>query len=173
MRVPEIVATTERLWLRELTPEDAAGMFALNANEEVLRYTGDAPFASVEAAREFLASYDHYRRHEFGRWAVVIRNTGAFAGFCGLKRNSSDGAVDLGFRIARELWGYGYATEAARAALDLGFGRYGLSRIIARAMPGNAASHRVLRKLSFVEVGDVVEADGTWTLYELTTAPPR
>ncbi|MCW5900271.1 MAG: GNAT family N-acetyltransferase [Flavobacteriales bacterium] len=140
------IATTERLHLREMTPDDADHAFLLNSDPEVVRYTGDGPFASVEEARAFLAAYPDYRRHGFGRWAMMRTADDAWLGWCGLKR-LEDGTVDLGYRLLREHWGRGYATEAAQASLELGFGQFGLETIVGRVAQGNIASIRVLEKL--------------------------
>ena len=108
------ILQTERIDLRELTPDDAHAVFELNADPEVLRFTGDVAFASLDDARRFLETYSDYRRNGFGRWAAVLRESGAFLGWCGLKRDAS-GEVDIGYRLLRAHWGRGYATEAARA----------------------------------------------------------
>jgi RimJ/RimL family protein N-acetyltransferase len=147
-----IVARTARQILREITPDDAAATFALNADPEVLRYTGDPPFASVEAARRFLEGYDVYRREGMGRWAAIDVTTGELLGWCGLRRQA-DGAVDLGYRYRRAVWGRGLATEAGAACLALAFGPLGLDSVIARAHPDNAASIRVMVKLGFTFEG--------------------
>lgn len=141
-----LITHTERLTLRELIPGDAMHFFSLNADPEVLRYTGDEPFASVAAAETFLWNYPDYQRNGFGRWAVLDREAGEFLGWCGPKRNE-EGLVDLGFRFYRKYWGKGYATEAARASVAYGFEQLGISEIIGRAAIDNRASIRVLEKV--------------------------
>ena len=141
-----IILSTERLDLRELTPGDAAHLFTLNEDPEVVRHTGDGPFSSPAEARRFLEAYiEVYARDGMGRWAVLRRRDEAFLGWCGLRR-AKDGEVDLGFRLHRRYWGNGYATEAARAAIGHGFGPLGLARVIGRARRANPASIRVLEK---------------------------
>lgn len=135
---------TARLVLREFEPDDAAALVELNSDPDVLRYTGDKPFESVEAARRFLEAYPDYRTNGFGRWAVLLRSSGEFAGWCGLKR--VDGEVDLGYRLHRRFWGSGIATEAARASVAHGFFELGLDQIVARAWAQNLASIRVIEK---------------------------
>lgn len=162
---------TERLLLREIADEDAPGIHAMNLDPEVNRYTGDGPFESVDATRAF---YEKYRRevygvHGFGRWTVIEKETGAFAGWCGLKR--VEGEVDLGFRFAREFWGRGYATEAARACVEHGFGELNLDRIVAWSHPDNAASLRVLTKLGFQRYGKSTIEGMPVLLFDLTPGP--
>ncbi|MEM9024712.1 MAG: GNAT family N-acetyltransferase [Bacteroidota bacterium] len=140
------IIETDRLQLREFTVSDAPDLFALNGDPHVMRYTGDEPFESVEAAADFVRHYTHYREHGFGRWAVLLKRDGAFIGWCGLKRNEQD-LIDLGFRFLRGYWNQGYATEAAQACLDYGFRELGMETIIGRAAEANGASIRVLEKL--------------------------
>ncbi|HUG15129.1 MAG TPA: GNAT family N-acetyltransferase [Thermomicrobiales bacterium] len=161
-----VAAETERLELREFSVDDAEGFFRLNGDPEVLRYTGDEPFADVEQARAFLAAYDNYARDGFGRWSVYLKETGEYLGFCGLNNRPATDEVDVGFRFRRACWDRGYATEAARAALDLGFTRYGLTRIVGRAMRDNAASHRVLEKLGMTKSHEFEQDGHVWAQYE-------
>ncbi|MCH2215878.1 MAG: GNAT family N-acetyltransferase [Flavobacteriales bacterium] len=141
-----LVTETPRLLLREFEISDAEALLRLNSNEEVLRYTGDIAFETVQDARNFLENYNEYERNGFGRWAVVLKDSGSFIGWCGLKKNE-EGYVDLGFRFFQEEWGKGYATEAAEASLSFGFKKLGLKEIIGRVAPENKASLRVLEKL--------------------------
>lgn len=139
---------TARLILREMRPDDAPALFLLNEDPEVLRYTGDVPFASERHAREFLADYPatSYLRDGYGRWACLSRTTHELLGWCGLRMQDS-GEVDLGYRLFQRCWGRGYATEAARACLDVGFATLRLPVIVARAADANVASLRVITKL--------------------------
>lgn len=157
--------TTERVYLRELAPEDAASLYALNSDPEVMRYTGDAPFISQAAARAFLQDYDQYRQHGFGRWAVIRRRDDCFLGWSGLRKDERSGEVDLGFRYFTEFWAQGYATEAGRACLQLGFEKFDLDRIVGRSMRENLPSVTVLQKLGmeFLEVRE--DSGRLWLVY--------
>ncbi|MCZ4409065.1 GNAT family N-acetyltransferase [Cryomorphaceae bacterium 1068] len=154
----KIIAETKRLTLRELTVEDAADFYRLNESLEVLKYTGDSPFASLREAESFLENYSDYEQNGFGRWAVLEKDSGRFLGWCGLKINEEN-QVDLGFRFFEEYWGKGYATEAARACLKVGFERFNLEEIIGRANKENTASIRVLEKIG-MHFWKVAEAHG-------------
>jgi ribosomal-protein-alanine N-acetyltransferase len=163
--------TTERLLLREMTADDAHHAFLLNSDPEVVRHTGDGPFASVEAARTFLAAYPDYRLHGFGRWAVVRQEDGQWLGWCGLKRHPN-GDVDLGYRLLRAHWGQGYATEAGKACLEVGFGQFELATIIGRVARENSASIRVLEKLGMrYWKTDVCEHDPEALIYRIDRKP--
>lgn len=144
------IAETERLILRELTPEDAEHFFSLNQNPNVLKYTGDSSFTSVEEARNFLKNYKDYERNGYGRWAVVDKNNYTFLGWCGLKYHEETRETDIGFRFFEEYWNKGYASESAAASLNYGFEKLNLPKIIGRAMIGNTASIRVLQKMGMI-----------------------
>jgi ribosomal-protein-alanine N-acetyltransferase len=162
LQLPE----TERLVLREISPDDAEQAYLLNLDPEVIRYTGDAPFESVEAARRFLEQYDHYRRYGFGRWGVIRKSDGAFLGWCGLKYSPEHDEYDIGFRFFKTHWNQGYATEAATACLALGFGRFAMPRIVGRAMAANTASIRVLEKIGLNYASRYLSEGQSWMLYE-------
>lgn len=155
-----IIFETPRLLLREMTPEDAENAYILNLDPEVLRYTGDDPFESVEEAREFLEKYESYEKYGFGRWAVILKETGEYLGWCGLKYTPELDEFDIGYRLMKKFWGKGYATEAAEACLNLGFNQFGMKTIVGRAMPENEASVRVLEKIGLTYLKNRI-TDGT------------
>jgi [ribosomal protein S5]-alanine N-acetyltransferase len=95
------IAETTRLYLREMTAADAENAYLLNLDPDVIRYTGDDPFESIEAARTFLEQYDHYQKYGFGRWAVIRKTDDAFLGWCGLKYTKDLDEYDLGFRFLK------------------------------------------------------------------------
>jgi len=162
------IATTSRLTLRELTPNDAQFAFDLNSDPEVIKYTGDDAFLSVDAARTFLENYSDYKRNGFGRWGVVLKSTGEIIGWCGLKRDRETQEVDLGYRFFRKEWNKGYATEASIACLAIGFDQLNMERIVARANKENPSSYRVMEKLSFTFESDYLDEGENWVLYSIT-----
>jgi len=143
----KIITQTKRLILREMETSDAEQAFLLNSDPEVIKFTGDKPFISVQEAEEFLRNYSDYERNGFGRWAVIIKESNKFIGWCGLKLNE-DNHVDLGFRFFQNEWGKGYATESSIASLEYGFNTLGLNEIIGRASLQNTTSISVLKKLN-------------------------
>lgn len=156
---------TARLYLREMNPGDAPHAYRLNADPKVLRFTGDKPFADEAEARRFLEQYDHYRRYGFGRWAVCRQEDDAFLGWCGLKYTEVADEYDIGFRFFREYWGQGYATEAARACIALGFEAFQLPEIVGRAMRENTASVKVLEKIGLKFSSACREGGLVWLRY--------
>lgn len=161
-----IIARTARQILRQFTLSDAADIFALNADAEVVRYTGDGPFASEEAALEFLKGYDPYTTEGMGRWACVGAETNEYLGWCGL-RVQPDGEVDLGYRYKRSAWGKGLCTEASRACLAIAFGPLDLATVVARAATENAASIAVMRKVGMRYEGPSMCAEHPGVLYRI------
>ncbi len=150
---------TARCMLRELQPSDAPGMFELDTDPQVHRYLGNKPISTMDQAEDVIAFVRRqYVENGIGRWALVHRDSGAFMGWCGLKRNTEplNGYVnyyDLGYRLMPRFWGQGFASEAGAAALEFGFGSLKLQTIYAAAHIENAASNRVLTKLGFKQTG--------------------
>ena len=122
-------------------------MLELNSDPDVIKYTGDTAFSTLDEARIFLENYNQYALHGFGRWAVIQKSTGKFIGWCGLKYSATTDEVDIGFRFFKASWNQGYATEAAKKCIQLGFDKFGIKRIVGRAMVDNIASIKVLEKL--------------------------
>lgn len=137
---------SERLRFREFNFDDAENLYQLNLDPEVIKYTGDPPFESIETARLFIYNYKDYKLNGFGRWAVELQSDGQFIGWSGLKLNEL-GKNDLGYRFLKSEWGKGYATEAAKACLKYGFEKLAMSEIIARVAKENVASLKVIEKL--------------------------
>ena len=141
------IIETERTYLRRLTIEDAENFYRLNLDEEVVKFTGDPPFESIDAARDFLRDYDQYERYGVGRWGVINKIEHKFIGWCGLKYSPDVDEYDIGLRFFREYWNKGYATETAKACINFEFTELGLNRIVGRAMKQNGASIKVLDKI--------------------------
>ena len=147
---------TERLEHRQFSAGDAEAFFALNSNPQVMRFTGEPLLPSLNAARQAIANYPDFDTVGYGRWACVLKETGAVIGFCGLKYLPDLDAVDVGYRFLPQYWGRGLATEACVASLEFGFATLCLDQIIGMVLPDNAASIRVLEKAGMRPDGDVV-----------------
>jgi ribosomal-protein-alanine N-acetyltransferase len=156
------IIETSRFYLREFKPSDAENLYRLNRDPEVMKYTGDLPFDSVEAAARFLRHYRHYRKYGYGRWAVIQKSDEAFMGWCGLKFTAGLDEIDIGFRFLRSTWNRGIATESAAGCIRYGFESLGLDRILGRAMKDNPASVSVLENigLQFLKDFDFDGHDG-------------
>lgn len=142
----KIISQTERLYLREFELKDAIHFFEMNNDPDVIKYTGDGPFDSLKDAVNFVKNYEDYNTYNMGRWAVCLKITNEFLGWCGLKFHSEDNMVEVGYRFYKKNWNYGYATEAAKASIDYGFKELKLKEIFAHAHIDNYNSHHVIKK---------------------------
>jgi RimJ/RimL family protein N-acetyltransferase len=145
--------TTPRLRLRLWRSEDATPYAAMNADPRMREhFPGVLTRAESDASVERIRA--HFATHGFGLWAVEERGAAGFIGFTGLMCPSVDlpcgKCVEIGWRIAFEHWGKGYATEAARAALQVGFEKVGLDEIVSFTVAGNAGSRRVMEKIGML-----------------------
>lgn len=162
---------TERLRFRESGPDDAEAMFALNSDPEVVQYTGDGPFESIEAARKFMEEYVNvFRKWKRGRWLLELKSTGEVIGWCGLKFHEDSGLTDVGYRLFKKHWGKGYASESCLAAIEYGFNTLNLEKIVAHARKENAASLRVLEKCGLKITGEDLDCGGEIWCWEIVKA---
>ena len=142
--------TTDRLLLRHWRDEDRAPFAAINADPRVMEHF-PAPLSRLESD----ALIDEFERRfdprGFGLWALERRDTGEFIGFTGLAAVPWTAhftpAIEVGWRLAPEAWGHGYATEAAREALRFGFEDAGLDEIVSFTVPANVRSRAVMDRL--------------------------
>jgi [ribosomal protein S5]-alanine N-acetyltransferase len=157
---------TSRTFLRPINVEDAEVFYALNLDPDVVRYTGDGPFESVEHARAFLAVYDQYEKYGVGRFAVIEKSTSKCLGWCGLKYHPEEEVYDLGYRFFKSYWNQGFASETAAKWLEYGFHELHLPRIVAHAMKANTASIRVFEKIGMQYLQDITLHGSEAVLYE-------
>ncbi len=151
MSIHHSALRTDRLILRELTPDDTPALARILGDAEVMRHSVHGVM-SEQSTGEFIEWCRHsYRQHGFGPMAVVDKSSSTLAGFCGLNAEQVDGAdeVEIGYRLATAWWGRGIGTEAARATLAHAFGRLGVDSLIAIVEPTNVASVKVIQKLGF------------------------
>jgi [ribosomal protein S5]-alanine N-acetyltransferase len=163
------ILDTERLYLREFTLDDAQNFIDLNSNPNVVKYTGDGAIESIEKAKEILTTitFPQYENN-LGRWAVHLKTTDEFIGWCGLKYIGQLNEIDLGYRFFEKHWGKGYATESAKAVLAHGFKTMKLDVIVGRAAIENVNSVKVLQKIGMrFEKQDVEHGDRIYK-YRLT-----
>ena len=142
--------TTDRLILRMWRNGDREPFARMNADPAVMEF-----FPSLLTREESDATVDrievHFAAHGFGVWATELKSTGEFIGFVGLwtprfKAHFTP-CVEIGWRLSREHWGRGLATEGAQAARDYGFGGLGLRELVSFTTVGNMRSRRVMEKL--------------------------
>jgi RimJ/RimL family protein N-acetyltransferase len=148
---------TARLIARDWTVQDAESAFAIYGNDKVTRWLGPQPRSPVSSLDEMRERLERWiardaEQPDFGLWALELRISGALVGAVVL-RPLPDGEVEVGWHLNPDHWGHGYATEAGQGAIDLAFGRYGLSEVRALVDPGNRRSLAVCRRLGMVHLG--------------------
>jgi RimJ/RimL family protein N-acetyltransferase len=166
---------TQRLLLRPVVAADLEHFAPMDADPEVMRYVADGRPRSREAAAAGVTRLvETWRDHGFGIFAARLRDTGEVIGWVGLAVPAFLPevlpAVEIGWRLRREFWGAGYATEGARVALRWAFVERKLDRLISIRHPDNIASGRVMAKLGFTfERATTVPENGRpCVVYELT-----
>ncbi len=151
---PLIEFDTPRLRVRQWRESDLAPFFELACDPQVMEFLLPLPTradsdASADRARALIA------KNGWGFWAVERKDTGEFIGFTGLNVPLAtlpfSPCVEIGWRLARASWGQGFATEAARGALQVGFERLGLDEIVAFTAEGNVRSAAVMERLGMHE----------------------
>jgi RimJ/RimL family protein N-acetyltransferase len=158
-----ILLETERLRLRRFTHDDLDRLEELDSDPEVMRYityglpTPRSAYETVYLPR-WLELYDAEPGQ--GYFAAELRDTNRFIGWFHLRRDRIEPRyVELGYRLRRDAWGRGYATEGSRALVEHGFTTLGLERISARTLVGNLGSQRVMQKCGLHESGRFVYAE--------------
>jgi len=147
---PAVTLSTDRLVLRRWRESDRDPFAAMNADPEVMEYF-PAALTHAESDGMIERVEAHFDERGFGLWALEVAVTGQFIGFTGLSIPRFPArfmpAVEVGWRLARSAWGHGYASEAARRALQFGFEDAGLSEIVSFTATGNVRSQAVMARI--------------------------
>ena len=164
-----VTLETERLVLRMFEAADFEAYAAMCGDPEVMRFIGDGqPLAPPMAWRSLAMVIGHWSLRSYGLWAATERASGALVGRIGFWNPDGWPGFELGWLLGRPYWGRGYATEAARAALEWGFAQLGQSQAISLIYPDNAASIRVASRLG-EKLADRIELLGKPVLlYRIT-----
>jgi RimJ/RimL family protein N-acetyltransferase len=146
-----IIIETERLVLREVTPEDAAFVLDLLNSPGFLENIGDRGVRTLDEARTYIEDkvLGSYRDHGFGMWLTEDKVGKRQIGLAGLVRREGLDMPDVGYAFIPDAWGRGYAQEAAAAVLAHARGPMGIPNLAAITTPENFASMAVLRKIGF------------------------
>jgi RimJ/RimL family protein N-acetyltransferase len=145
-----ITIETPRLLLRPWREADAEAFAAMFDDPKVMEFL--MPQTDREAIEAMVGRIRmHFDRHGYGWWAAELKATGAFIGFTGLVHIPFEAhftpAVEVGWRLASAHWVKGYATEGARASLEVAFTRLGMSEIVSITVAANARSRRVMERI--------------------------
>ncbi|MGZ4680745.1 MAG: GNAT family N-acetyltransferase [Ilumatobacteraceae bacterium] len=151
MRDDYIFLETERLALRWFSRDDLDLVVELDGDAEVMRYINDGlPVDLAEVTENLDWWLTHYDRDGgYGFWAAIEKSTGRFLGWFHFRPGEGAGPLEpeLGYRLRRDAWGQGYASEGSRALIDKGFNELGVERVYAETMAVNVGSRRVMEKV--------------------------
>lgn len=154
--------TTDRLTLREYAPDDVAAVLAYQRDPRYLRYYAWTGRTEADV-REFLQMFFDWRAEEPRRrfqLAITLSASGQLIGSAGIRRKpENDWEAEIGYELAPDHWGNGYATEAASAIVGFGFRELKVHRISAGCVTENTASVHVLERLGFKLEGRLREND--------------
>ena len=152
-----LMLTTTRLRLRLWRDEDFSSFAALNSDLRVMQYMAK-PLDREESDASAGRIKQHFTRHGFGLWAIELTGIADFIGFTGLSVPPFEAhftpCVEIAWRLARNYWGFGFATEAACAARDYGFAHLGLKQIVSFTVPANQRSRNVMERIGMTRSTD-------------------
>ena len=137
---------SDRLTFRVWQDDDLECFHAINSDPQVLRYVANGQVWPRSRTQQFIESASAMlKRSEFCQWALIHKSSGCLIGFCGLVDTRD--LPEIGWRLARNYWGQGLATEAATEVLNHAGEVFGIRRVMATVQTENAASIRVIEKL--------------------------
>jgi RimJ/RimL family protein N-acetyltransferase len=150
MSVPAAFLETARMYFRQFQESDARLLFELDSDPEVMRFISKGkptPLATIQ--NEYIPKFlDYYQRTPpQGFWAAHLWESDRFIGWFHLRPDKiSGGEMELGYRLRRDAWGLGFATEGSKALLHKSFNEWGCQKVCARTLADNLASRRVMEK---------------------------
>jgi RimJ/RimL family protein N-acetyltransferase len=152
---------TARLLVRHFRPDDAEALFAVCSDPVVTRWVGDGTPLTLEQCEKWIqVSLRNYETKGFGASAVIVKETGEFAGYCGIVYAPERAEPEIIYGFAQRWWGQGFASEVVPPMLEYGLTRCGLGRVIATIDPENAVSRRVAEKAGMRYDHEEVDEDG-------------
>lgn len=138
---------TERLILRPMNAGDIKDIFEMRRDEDVMRYIREPVLSREETENWINLVSSRWAKDEIGFCSVIEKQSGKFAGWCGLWELKENAEIEVGYAVAKDFWGRGFASESAQAFLEYGFKKLNLEKIVAVARPENTASRRVMEKI--------------------------
>lgn len=158
---------SERLYLRELTKNDHQLLYRLNGDPEVMEFirTPDSLDQAKESLERYISFYDG---NGLGIWAAHQIKDDKFVGLYIFRKYEQTDDVEIGYRLHKDFWGKGYATEMTKVLIDYAFDVLELKELFAVALPDNKSSAKVLKKCGFRNVGTTDKYyDATLNYYKI------
>ena len=152
-----IFIETERLFLRQWQPSDHESYIAMNLDKEVMEFF-PTTLIEEESISHITRTRNHIEEKGYGLFALERKDTNAFIGFTGFSHPKFEAdftpCTEIGWRIAKEYWNLGFATEAAKACLVFGFKKLSLEEIYSFTSVHNKKSEQVMKKIGMKKTGE-------------------
>lgn len=145
---------SERLGFRRWNIEDREPFAKMNNDQEVMEFL-PKKLTSKESCEFISRIEEHFEIHNYGLWVAEVKETSKFVGFIGFYTATFESdftpCIEIGWRINRENWSLGYATEGAKACLEYGFNHLGFEKVYSFTSKLNIRSINVMKKIGLVE----------------------
>lgn len=162
------ILETERLRLRQFCSADLDAYASMLADPEVVAYIGSGETLSrAQAWKNMAMVIGHWSLRGYGLWAVEEKTSQTLIGRVGLYNPEGWPGLEVGWMLARSHWGYGYALESAKAAVDVAFNQLHCSKLISLIHPENVRSQRVALRLGSQKTTTITLNGITVWQYEL------
>lgn len=145
---------TERLFMKKLNHNNLDNYYEIMKKDEVGMWLSTSRGKTYEETKLLIDKFSkHWEEKGYGVWGVFNKSSEELLGHCGLNFLNDTQEVELLYAFDPKFWGFGYATEAAKASLEFAFESAKLHRIIALAKPDNKRSCNVIEKVGFTYIG--------------------
>ena len=165
-----IVTETERLKIREFESHDVQALSKILSDPDVMEFSSKGPLNEADTMGFIEWCIKSYQKYGYGQWAVIEKESGKLIGCCGLSHATVDEVdeVEIGYRLDKEHWGKGLASEAASVVLALGFGTRIIESIVGIVAPRHRGSIRVLEKIGFRSFSETCYCGWEVRIYRLS-----
>lgn len=165
----KLILETDRLWLREYTQSDFAGLYAILSDPETMKHY-PKPYDEKGTQRWLDWSFDNYAKYGFGLWAIELKGTGEFIGDCGITMQNIDGQMlpEIGYHINKEHWRRGYAKEAASGVRDWVFHHTDFDMVYSYMTATNVASYSTAASVGMTRVKQYLDDGVPHLVYCIT-----
>lgn len=164
---------TNNLLLRPIQKEDIDRLYEMYTNPRVMKYILDGSvFTRLQTEQRMEECLLDWKKHGFGLNMMIEKSTGEIAGYCVLRyfvdeHPELNGEIEIGYILDEPYWGKGYATEAVKACIQLGFEKHHFKRILATILPDHIASQQVVKKAGMVYTKDLMIYGLMHQIYEI------
>lgn len=165
-----IFLKTERLIIKPSVPEDFDDLYALQSDPDVMQYIGQGVRTSSEVNEWLAKAIAHHQKHGFSFCSVFEKESNQLIGQAGLQYLAYDDQqpdIEIGYRLKKQSWGKGYATELTKALIVWGFNNLSVDKLVAVINPANEKSRRVLEKAGMLYVGEIKYFMIKWHWYHM------